>query len=147
MNFSIKSFKTFRGREGHGFNSTLLADGKEVAKVDNDGNGGCNRYYWSDKAAETEFNVQAKAKHPEDYEPDDTLIDELMTDCEMIKVLKRTAKKGVIFVLPEHTEGQYAIAGGGKSEADIMAKYPTATILNGILDNLEAVKKALKATS
>ena len=143
MFFSIKSFKEFRGREGHGFNFTLLGDGKEVAKVDNSGNGGCNRYYWSNKAAEAEFMTLAKVKHPNDIEPHDILISDLLTDFEMLRVLKKDIKKGILFTLPEHTEGQYTIA-CGKTETDILAKYPNATILNGILDNLEFVKKAVK---
>jgi len=48
MNYSVKNVKSFRGREGHGFNSTLYRDNKRVAYVDDDANGGECNYHWLD---------------------------------------------------------------------------------------------------
>ena len=44
MSYTIKGVKTFRGREGQGFNATLCRDGKPVAHVDDAACGGC--YNW-----------------------------------------------------------------------------------------------------
>ncbi len=50
MAYTIKSVKTFRGMEGHGFNVTLLRDGKKVALVMDEGCGGEARFEWVDYA-------------------------------------------------------------------------------------------------
>jgi hypothetical protein len=49
--YTVKSLKTFEGREGIGFNSTLCRDGKPVARVDDDASGGMLRFHWLDYAS------------------------------------------------------------------------------------------------
>lgn len=48
MKYSVNGIKTFRGMEGHGFNANLLADGKKVCFIMDEGNGGCYSYEWAD---------------------------------------------------------------------------------------------------
>lgn len=54
--YTIKGLKTFRGMEGYGFNATLLRDGKPVAFVMDDANGGPYSYEWKDSATRRQFD-------------------------------------------------------------------------------------------
>lgn len=45
--FDIKGLKTWRSRDGGGYQYTLTHNGKAVATVTNDGNGGCTDIDWS----------------------------------------------------------------------------------------------------
>lgn len=49
--YSLKSLKTFPGREGDGFDAKLVRDGKVVAHVHDDGNGGMIFFDWEDRNA------------------------------------------------------------------------------------------------
>lgn len=49
--YTLKSVKTFIGREGHGFNAVLCRDGKPVADVRDDASGGPVDFHWRDYAA------------------------------------------------------------------------------------------------
>lgn len=49
--YTLKSVKTFIGREGHGFNAVLCRDGKPVADVLDDASGGPVDFHWRDFAA------------------------------------------------------------------------------------------------
>lgn len=46
--FSLKGFKTFRGREGQGFNATVVLNKKDVAFVCDDASGGELRIEWKE---------------------------------------------------------------------------------------------------
>jgi len=46
--YSVRKVKTFRGREGHGFNAELLCDNIPVAFVMDEANGGTYHYEWYD---------------------------------------------------------------------------------------------------
>ncbi len=46
-NFRLAKMQTMQGRESEAFNAELQEDGKTVAHVSNDGNGGCHRWYWT----------------------------------------------------------------------------------------------------
>lgn len=47
--YTVTKIKTFRGREGHGLNATLCRDGKPVAFVLDDANGGMVDFDWVDQ--------------------------------------------------------------------------------------------------
>lgn len=46
--YTMTGIKTFEGMEGRGFNATLLRDGKKIAFVINEGNGGCLNISYTD---------------------------------------------------------------------------------------------------
>lgn len=47
--YSLRRVKTFRGREGSGLNAELLRDGKVVAFITDEGNGGMMWFDWTDR--------------------------------------------------------------------------------------------------
>ena len=49
--YKVAKVKTFKGREGEGFNADLIRDGKKVAEVINDASGGCLDFHWLDYAS------------------------------------------------------------------------------------------------
>lgn len=49
--YTVRKFKSFRGMEGYGFNAELVRDGKPVAFVIDDANGGEYRFEWYDHTA------------------------------------------------------------------------------------------------
>lgn len=49
--YKVAKVKTFKGREGEGFNADLIRDGKKVAEIINDASGGCLDFHWLDFAA------------------------------------------------------------------------------------------------
>lgn len=53
--FELRSIKTAGGEETPRFEAKIFYDGREVAHVHNDGNGGCCFDRWNDKRAERAF--------------------------------------------------------------------------------------------
>lgn len=46
--YTVSKVKTFRGREGYGFNAELLRDGSPIAFVIDEANGGVYHFEWHD---------------------------------------------------------------------------------------------------
>jgi len=53
MSYMVQKVKSFEGMEGKGFNAELVRDGKPVAFVIDEGNGGCYYFRWYDRGAVT----------------------------------------------------------------------------------------------
>ena len=101
--YSVKGVKTFRGNEGYGFNATLYKDGKAIAFVYDDANGGCYSYEWKDTSAIAALEALAKEKHPDlKFEQMDAFVNDLVEDV----LLERDAAKLV--------KGKVAILKDGK---------------------------------
>lgn len=68
--YSVSKIRTSQGRQGEAYSATLVRNGKVVASVIEEANGGCLRIYWQDKqggksAEEDRFNAyveEEKAK-------------------------------------------------------------------------------------
>lgn len=98
MGYEIRKFKSFRGREGYGFNLELWKDGVKVAFVMDDASGGSYRFDWFDKKCEESFTAEAKAKFPDrQWEQGDGLLAEMVDDFTNARRLDRLAKKKTLF--------------------------------------------------
>ena len=113
--FTLRGLKTINTDDGYAFSVTLCLDGKPVASASNDGNGGCNRWDWigrrpngSDLAAtgaETLWLSIVAAMPPVSFEgqtltkSSDWVLDELISDFENDKRLRRLAKTRILFRL------------------------------------------------
>ena len=63
--YTVKNVKSFRGREGYGFNCTLYRDGKRVATVDDAAHGGDYHYHWLDfKEPRVEVTIRNHKDEP-----------------------------------------------------------------------------------
>lgn len=118
--YSIKGLKTWETREGGGFQFKLLRDGKPVATVTNEGNGGMFRYGWINPKPATvhalsyddkELVFQGDAEEAALWDvckalpPDkgdrwntDMLMEELVTQYEVEKEVKRMLKMPTIVI-------------------------------------------------
>jgi len=109
--WSVKNVKTFRGREGHGFNASLYFMNKRVALVYDDASGGPVVFEWKDRDAEKAMQALCGGQSPVrgvTIDPDllvGTLIDEYESD----RVLRRHCKTKVMFRLPTDPADEYRI--------------------------------------
>lgn len=117
-NYSITGLKTFRGNEGYGFNANLLIDGRKVAFVYDDANGGCYRYEWVAKSHE-ERDADRKALDAHaaslpripfgpdmgvdgDFQPDcDYVLDQLVQAAQVEKQFNSAIKSKVVMARPD----------------------------------------------
>jgi hypothetical protein len=156
--YTVKSVKTFRGREGQGFNATLLCNGKPVAHVDDDANGGCYDFHWLNKdraqaqADEDAFNAYVKTLPPMEYMGDELIIDgdlfvsELVEEISLRKQMDRLLKTCVVLI--EGGKMRNTKRGAQPTPALIEAvkkAHPTATILNEM--DAEAAFAAFKTAA
>jgi hypothetical protein len=122
LKYTVAKIKTFRGMEGHGLNAVLLADGKKVADLLDEGCGGMMHFYWIDMnrgGEETKFKAfveEEKLKIPADKESDGfndrslfdgdiwvwLAVDEILND----RRLKTACKKNTLFQVGEEIGGE-----------------------------------------
>lgn len=100
MRLAIKNYKEFKqlSEETVAFAASLYFDGKKVADAKNDGHGGPNYYYFTDRTVEQEVWAFAKAwgaEHGHAFEPLDSLIAFLAEEQDHLKIAKQMAKKGL----------------------------------------------------
>lgn len=138
MSYTLKSVKTFRGREGQGFNATLLHNGRAVAEVDDMANGGCYRWHWLAKdreqarADEAAFSAHVAAARPDlTFEAEDAFVSEMVEDISVAKQIARWCKSSVTFI-----NGGQILRTKAAPSADVISfvakKHPAAKILNGM---------------
>jgi hypothetical protein len=168
--YTVKVLKTFRGREGEGFNATLLRDGVPVADVDDEASGGGFHYNWRDwnktpRTFERDFRAFIDALPPEKIGADapewekslypngerkveaDCFIDDLVNEYQIAKSIKRACSKKICFVLKTHKKGEYGtfkVVFSPAAKAQILQKYPDAQILNEHADNPAKLMELLK---
>lgn len=78
MVFGIKNLKMLQHGRGVAWTAPILKDGKLVGECSNEGTGGCNRYSFEDKSVNQEFNKAARAAHPNELEPEDAYMEDLI---------------------------------------------------------------------
>lgn len=143
--YSVTGIKSFRGREGYGFNANLHRDGRKVAFVMDEADGGELRYEWAGKDAATRAaDQQALADYCATLQPvefhghsltmnPDLFLSTLVEDAENAKRIERSLrialKKHVLFVL----DGKMLQSKAPPSQeliARLTANNPGAVILN-----------------
>jgi hypothetical protein len=157
--FDIKGLKTWSSRNGYGYQYTLTHNGKAVATVTNDGNGGITRIEWAAMARDGSLDVgwnpsaaqikKATAQHTLSTAAKavfDSFVTALPTyqadglsyklDAEWfaeelvnIAETRKSLRNKTLFRV-DGTEYQIKAVYDAKIAAYIKGKYPTATILN-----------------
>lgn len=116
--YAIKGLKTFTGMEGcGGFNVTLYRQGKKVAFVINEDNGGMFLWQWEGKAEVEENRLMALVKElpplPSEYNKDgipmdiDLFIGDLVRIKEDDDLYRRKCKTHTVYTLKSGKEGEY----------------------------------------
>lgn len=131
--YEVKGVKSWTGRDGYGYECNLYRDGKKVARVLNEGNGGQTMFYWADtEAPKVEVTHDFYGKEvtrkvsPEEaallehvkgmtYEfygetydhSDETFVGGLVDEYEEAKQFKRWCRKSVVFRLKGDKEGAW----------------------------------------
>ena len=107
--YTVKNSKSCRGRDGIAYSCTLHRDGKKVADVQNEGNGGETRWDWVNAVEEKAFEEYALTQistiggEPEPMNPD-MLIASMLDGLETVKRIKRLSKKTMLFSLKDDLE-------------------------------------------
>lgn len=107
MAYAVKGVKTFRGREGEGYNATLYRDGKKVAFVTDDASGGQLDIDWEDiHAPRTTVQVEGYEKgksHPVNMTPEEKALHDhcLPLPDRLCSFLGRDGKPVMMRVTPE----------------------------------------------
>jgi hypothetical protein len=131
MAYTLKGLKSWRGREGYGFQVKLVANGKVIAEVTDEAHGGQIRWASRDDAALRAFGVAHGLVAPSDGSdvptPNDlyrgrreeldieevyataicTMVDALENEQRHKKQVRRWCKTETLFRLPEDKEGSY----------------------------------------
>lgn len=146
--YSVKGVKSFRGNEGYGFNATLYKDGKAIAFVYDDANGGCYSYEWKDKDAVAPLEELAKQKYPDmKFEQMDAFVGSLVDDVLLAKDAAKLVK-GKVAILKDGKIYTVKPNLGGITPQflELVAKKnPTARVLNGLdTATVVAILKALQ---
>jgi hypothetical protein len=132
--YTLKGLKSWRGREGYGFQVKLVADGKVIAEVTDEAHGGQIRWDSRDDAALRAFGVAHGLVAPSDGSdvptPNDlyssrtgwekeleveevyataicTMVDALENEQRNKKQVRRWCKTETVFRLPDDKEGAY----------------------------------------
>lgn len=122
--YSVKSVKSFMGHEGYGFNCTLCKDGRKVASVINQGDGGEPYFYFENKEVEkalyafvktlpkrqTEFPRGDGSKEKFEYTEDiGTFVAGLIDEWDYLKRMKRMCKTKTVFRLDDTEEDRVQV--------------------------------------
>jgi hypothetical protein len=111
--YEVKGVKSFIGLEGYGFNATLYKDGKKVAFVIDDANGGCYNFQFDSAELEKEFFAYVKTLPALEFQgttldmDGDLYVGGLVEQYETQKKLRSWCKKKTVFTLKGDAEGEY----------------------------------------
>ena len=153
--YSVSGVKSFRGREGYGFNANLHRDGRKVAFVIDEADGGMLRFEWHGKDAATRAaDEQALADYCATLAPvdvdghlltmdPDSFLAVLVEDFENAKRVERSMrialKKHVLFVV-DGTLMQSKAPPSQELIDRLTANNPGAVVLN-VLPPAEALAR------
>lgn len=138
MNLTIKSFKTWSTNDGGGYQFNLYKDGKKIAFVHNDGNGGEIQIDWLDEGAKKSIIEYVKSLSKielGDVTIDSTvgiLMDDLVNKHEWEKKLARHRKQGILFRLlsdPKESFRTIKTLDMDRAKAYLDKTYPNSYIL------------------
>ncbi len=117
--YTVKGVKSFMGHEGQGYNCTLCKDGKKIASVIAQGDGGEPYFYFENKQVEealyafvktlpkvkTEFPLGDGTKQKIEYSEDiGTFVASLVDDYDYAKRMKRLCKIQTVYRLDDTPE-------------------------------------------
>ncbi len=113
--YEIKGLKTFKGMEGMGgFNVTLYREGKRIAFVINEDNGGCFDWQGMSREEESKLKDICKTIEPDTSYPSipiecdmDIFISVMVGNLEEERDWRRKCKTKTIVLLHSNSEGQY----------------------------------------
>lgn len=100
------------------FTATLYIDGKLAAHVKNEGTGGDNYPRFTDRELEKEFHEFCKNLPPEYLDDDDdepypmtydSFLGNLLSEWILNDDWKKACKKGVVYTLTSHKDGEYML--------------------------------------
>jgi hypothetical protein len=63
--FSMSAYRAHSTRNGVAFTASVLHFGRKVGTIEQDGNGGMTRYYFTDKATGDAFQTLAQTTYPD----------------------------------------------------------------------------------
>ncbi len=145
MKLTVSKVKTFRGHEGSGYNAVLHADGRPVADVIDEGNGGAPFFVWRARGDYKSVLDWIAAQPVADLGLDDAdiytspsmrleaVLARLVDQYEEAKRLRRLQKSAVVF----RDSGQTFTLKLGTHpradvEAEVLRRFPRAEIVREV---------------
>lgn len=130
--YDLTAIKEAGGEETPRFEAKITKNGLAIATVSNDGNGGCNRYYFDDRAEEAPFEAWIAANHPAKFEASDAWVYRCLDFHAAVKQVTRAAKKKTLFRLATDEAGAYRTIGvlGAQGVEWVRRKYPGASVFD-----------------
>ena len=131
---TLKGVKTFKGRDGYGLNATLCFDGKKVAEILDEGNGGEVRYYWNNTVEDTVKEYIASLNIPAQKETLGThefmvdvdlnyIVNAIVDLAEENKKLKAACRKHAVVRMTDGTVTKFNLPYSVQVKAAILAKF------------------------
>lgn len=133
--YTVKNVKFFNSRNGYGFNATLYRDGKKIANVIEEGNGGQLRLLEFAQAEADILKAYCATLPKMEFAGKvlDTsigmFVESLVLDADLLKKLKAKLRKGIVFVAGESMYMNSAPFTAINAAA-VKAKWPGAVVLN-----------------
>lgn len=142
--YSLKNVKQCNGREGIAWSGTLYDGARKIADVQDDGNGGCLRIWFFDRAGgapdEVKLEAHAKAQPPviaygSTLTMDvDLFLGQLFDYTGVLKRARAALRKQVVIVTPEgkftHLKAAPSALTNPVARVLIAQRWPGASILN-----------------
>jgi len=140
--YSLKNVKSFDTDDGYAFSATIYKGKEKIATVENSGRGGCNFYHFVTMQASLDFKEFVQTtEHKDDFEADDSYVEELFIEWEKEKTYKRWCKKAIVFRLKtDEGEGFRTISPKNKAAwSDTLKMMYIAKIKAEHGDNIEEI--------
>lgn len=105
----MTSIKTFKGRQGIGFDATLLRNGIEIGTVSDNANGGALSLYINDAQERTDLYNYAQTKVNTNFEVSEYFLDELVNYELFIKKMATKIKKSFVVAIIEPQYDEHGV--------------------------------------
>jgi hypothetical protein len=101
MKITLKRIQIYprMSQETTAFNADVYVDEVKVGEASNEGQGGCNMYNWKDHETGQKVEQFAKETHPNDFEPLDYIVADLLDKFEEEKHFRRLCKTKTVIRL------------------------------------------------
>ena len=80
--YTVAKYKALETHNGVAYTADIVKDGRKVGSVEQEGRGGCNRYWFDDAAERVAFVEFARTQSVHDFEPEDVFMERLISVLE-----------------------------------------------------------------
>lgn len=147
MKLEVRKVKSLSTRDGVAWTCDLYVDGQRAASCENEGRGGCTRFWFADRDLENRVrawvaaNPDPRAEESLEGEELDALVECLCDDYDTNQRFKRICKTKTMYRTPDMPDGEWLVMKAPFSlrvRAVILSKRPDAVFANDRFATAEA---------